>query len=211
MHITKTYYQVINIEREIIINRNGGGDMAGMNSKKQRQKMLTERIAQDPFLTDEELSDIFHVSIPTIRFDRAELGVAEYRERVKNMAKSVFQKKKQPLGNNPMGELLDLNLFKDGISVFVPDENMTFSGSDTVRGCFIYSFAEMLATTVIDADVALVEVANIKYKQPVVCGSKLVAKSEVVRVKNNQYIVWVKIKHKLTEVFRSKFILSVVN
>jgi len=185
--------------------------MARVNSKKQRQKMLTERIEQDPFLTDEELSEMFEVSIPTIRFDRAELGVAEYRERIKDVARSVFQKKKQPILNNPMGELLDLNLFKDGISVFVPDENMTFANSDVVRGCFIYSFAEMLATTVIDADVALVEVANIKYKQPVVCGSKLVAKSEVVRVKDNQYIVWVKIKHRLAEVFRSKFILSVVD
>ena len=53
--------------------------------------------------------------------------------------------------------------------------------------------------------------ANIKYKRPVLAGSKLFAKSEVVRRRNNEYVVWVKIKANLTEVFRSKFILSVVD
>ena len=185
--------------------------MKTISKKKQRQQNIVEQIAKNPFLTDEELAYMFGVSVPTIRFDRAELGVAEYRERVRTVAQSVVNGDRQSTINNPIGELLDLNLFKDGISVFVPDENMTFDNSDVVRGCFIYSFAETLATTVIGANVALVEVANIKYKQPVVCGSKLVAKSEVMRMKNNQYIVWVKIRVNMTEVFRSKFILAVVD
>lgn len=185
--------------------------MAKRGVKKLRQQQLMQRLEENPFLTDEELAQIFSVSVPTIRFDRAELGVKEYRERIKNVARNAIQRESELPVNNPMGELLDLNLFKDGLSVFEPDESMTFDDSHIVRGCFIYSFAEMLATTVIDADVALVEVANIKYKQPVRAGSKLVAKSEVVRRRNNEYIVWVKIKFNLVEVFRSKFILSVID
>lgn len=187
--------------------------MARHSLKKQRQQQLMEKLEENPFLTDEELAQIFCVSVPTIRFDRAQLGVKEYRERIKNVAQaaSTHTQMGELMINNPMGELLDLNLFKDGLSVFVPDDSMTFDDSNIVRGCFIYSFAEMLATTVIDANVALVDVANIKYKLPVTAGSKLVAKSEVVRRRNNEYIVWVKIKANMTEVFRSKFILSVVD
>lgn len=188
------------------------GRVAKRSVKKLRQQQLMEKLNEDPFLTDEELAQLFCVSVPTIRFDRAELGVKEYRERIKTVARSVITREVQETpAVNPMGELLDLNLFKDGLSVFVPDDSMTFDDSKVVRGCFIYSFAEMLATTVIDANVALVEVANIKYKQPVMAGSKLVAKSEVVRRRNNEYIVWVKIKANMAEVFRSKFILSVID
>ena len=185
--------------------------MAKHSLKKQRQQKLMEKLEENPFLTDEDLANIFCVSVPTIRFDRAQLGVKEYRERIKNVAITASAHTADMPVNNPMGELLDLNLFKDGLSVFVPDETMTFDDSNVVRGCFIYSFAEMLATTVIDANVALVDVANIKYKQPVTAGSKLVAKSEVVRRRNNEYIVWVKIKANMSEVFRSKFILSVID
>ena len=60
---------------------------------------------------------------------------------------------------------------------------------------------------VIDAQVALVGVANIKYKTPVYAGSKLVAKAEVKKAKDNKYIVWVKISAKQVENFRGKFIL----
>lgn len=179
-------------------------------SKTERQRRLLQCLKKDPFLTDEELAEIFGVSVPTIRFDRAELGVAQYRERIKKVARSVIGPGRQPI-NASAGELLDLNLLKDGISVFETDETMTFPNSSIVRGCYIYSFAETLAITIIGAAAALVEVANIKYKQPVVAGSKLVAKSEVIRIKNNEYIVWVKIKHNMTEVFRCKFILAAVD
>lgn len=179
------------------------------SAKQQRQAALLEKLKQDPFLTDEELSGLFGVSIPTIRFDRAELGVAQYRERVKSMARRAVAAKDG--GAEPAGEVLDLNVMKDGVSVFVPDESMTFPDSSIVRGCHIYAFAEAMAVAVIGANAALVEVANIKYKQPVAAGSKLFAKSEVVRIKDNEYIVWVKIKFQMNEVFRSKFILSAVD
>ncbi len=179
-------------------------------SKIERQRLLMQKLEKDPFLTDEELAEIFGVSIPTIRFDRAELGVAQYRERIKKVARSAIDSEKSAHAA-PMGELLDLNLCKDGLSVFEPDDTMTFPDSNIVRSCFIYSFAEALAVAVIGASAALVDVANIKYKQPVAAGSKLVAKSEVVRIKDNEYIVWVKIKYRMAEIFRSKFILSAVD
>lgn len=170
-----------------------------------------KKLEENPFLTDEELAQIFSVSVPTIRFDRAQLGVKEYRERIKKVAISASGNERADAMSKPLGELLDLNLFKDGLSVFEPDGTMTFDDSSVIKSCYIYAFAEMLATKVIDANVALVDVANIKYKQPVTVGSRLVGKAEVIRRRNNEYIVWVKIKSNLTEVFRSKFILSVID
>ncbi|HEY4624318.1 MAG TPA: DeoR family transcriptional regulator, partial [Solibacillus sp.] len=38
-------------------------------SKKERQSLLTEKIADNPFITDEQLATEFNVSVQTIRLD----------------------------------------------------------------------------------------------------------------------------------------------
>jgi acyl-coenzyme A thioesterase PaaI-like protein len=175
--------------------------------KKERQKTLTERIKQDPFLTDEELAEAFSVSVPTVRLDRLELGIPELRERIKHVAEESYKKVKTLRDREIVGELLDITLNERGISVLETDDSMAFEKTRIVRGHFIYSLAESLAIAVIDTHVALVGVANIKYKTPVYAGSKLLARAEVRRIKGSSYIVWVKIYLKRSEVFRGKFIL----
>jgi 3-hydroxymyristoyl/3-hydroxydecanoyl-(acyl carrier protein) dehydratase len=176
-------------------------------TKKERHNILSQKIKEDPFLTDEDLAHFFSVSIPTIRLDRLELGIPELRERIKSVAEENYSKLKSLQSKEFIGELLDIVLGKSGIAVLETNENMVFEKSKIVRGNYIYSFAESLAIAVIDANVALVGVANIKYKTPVYAGNKLIAKAEVRRVRGNSYIVWVKITEKQKEVFRGKFIL----
>lgn len=175
--------------------------------KKKRQSVLVEKIKEDPFLTDEELAEIFCVSVPTIRLDRLELGIPELRERVKNVAEESYSKVKTLKSKEIIGELLDISLGVYGISVLETTNDMAFEKTKIVRGHYIYSLAESLAIAVIDAQVALVGVANIKYKTPVYAGCKLVAKAEVRHIKSNNFIVWVKILEKQSEIFRGKFIL----
>lgn len=175
--------------------------------KKERQYILQEKVKNDPFLTDEELAEVFSVSIPTIRLDRLELGIPELRERIKNVAEENYSKVKSLQSKEIIGELLDINLGKSGISIIETNESMAFEKTKIIRGHFIYSLAESLAIAIIDAQVALVGVANIKYKTPVHAGSKLVAKAEVRRIKEKNHLVWVKIYEKQVEVFRGKFIL----
>ena len=55
-------------------------------TKKQRHNFILSIIGENPFLKDDELSKRCNVSISTIRNDRAELGISEYRERVKSAA-----------------------------------------------------------------------------------------------------------------------------
>ncbi len=175
--------------------------------KQQRQKILLEKIKYDPFLTDEELADFFKVSVPTIRLDRLELGIPELRERIKNVAETNQDKLKTLESKEFIGELIDLQLGISAISLMETNDSMAFEKTRIVRGHYIYSLAETLAIAVIDAQVALVGVANIKYKIPVYSGAKIVAKAEVKKIKGNQFIVWVKIYEKNIEVFRGKFIL----
>lgn len=178
----------------------------GLN-KRERQKSLEGKIRKDPFLTDEELSEYFDVSIQTIRLDRMELGIPELRERMRSVAEGTYTGVRSLTGKEIVGELVDLDLGKRGISILEADASMAFEKTNVVRGQFIYAQAESLAIAVIDAEVALIGVANIKYKQPVTAGQKLVAQAEVVRQRGNKYFVWVKIKLKMQEVFRGKFIL----
>lgn len=181
------------------------------SQKQQRQKILLEKIKYDPFLTDEELADFFKVSVPTIRLDRLELGIPELRERIKNVAEANQEKLKSLEGREFIGELIDLQLGQSAISLMETNSTMAFEKTHIVRGHYIYSLAETLAIAVIDAQVALVGIANIKYKIPVYSGAKLVAKAEVRENKRNRFIVWVKIFEKTVEVFRGKFILVTVD
>ncbi len=181
------------------------------SQKQQRQMTLLEKIKYDPFLTDEELADFFKVSVPTIRLDRLELGIPELRERIKNVAESNQEKLKSIEGKELIGELIDLQLGLSAISLMETNDSMAFEKTRIVRGNYIYSLAETLAIAVIDAQVALVGVANIKYKIPVYSGAKIVAKAEVKTSKGSRFVVWVKIYEKNIEVFRGKFILVTID
>lgn len=179
----------------------------GALPKRERQKQLILSLDRDPFMTDEELSELFNVSIQTIRLDRLELGIPELRERIKIVAEENYSKLRSIEGKEIIGELVDIELGKSGISILNTTDDMVFERSRVVRGHYIFAQAESLALAVIDTQVALTGVANIKYKIPIYSGDKLVAKAEVVRQRGNKYFVWVKIRVRQEEAFRGKFIL----
>ena len=173
-------------------------------TKKQRHDYIMSIISENPFLKDDELSKQCKVSISTIRNDRAELGISEYRERVKSAAENEFHTVESK------EELLDLKIYETGLSVLETDSSMLFKNTNIVKSQCIYALAENLALNVINANAALVKVANVKYCEQVNLGDKLVAKSTVKREKNNEYIVHVIISVEMREVFRGKFNLEVV-
>ncbi len=181
-------------------------------AKHERQNKLVEKLKEDPFLTDEELADQLGVSVPTVRLDRLELGVPELRQRVRDMASKNHNKVRSLGLDEIIGEIVELNLGESAISVLETTDQMVFAQSKIVRGHYIYSMAESIAIAVIDADVALVGVANIKYKQPVYAGNKLVAKVTIKEKRpKGRHIVWVMIYNKQVEVFRGKFLLVEIN
>ena len=175
--------------------------------KKIRQSLLQEQLQLTPFLTDEELAGQLKVSVQTIRLDRLEMGIPELRERAKQMAEAARHKIKAITNDEMIGELIDLELGRSGISILKVSEDMVFEKNRVARGHYIYAQANSLALAVIDAPLAATGVANIKYKTPVHEGEKLIAKAEVIKKRGNKFFIWVKTRNETREVFRAKFII----
>ena len=179
--------------------------------KRIRQGLLREQLHSTPFLTDEELAARLQVSVQTIRLDRLELGIPELRERAKQMAEEARHKVKTITSDDMIGELIDLELGRSGISMLTVSPDMVFEKTQVARGHYIYAQANSLALAVIDAPLAATGVANIKYKIPVHAGEKLIAKAEVIKKRGNKFFIWVKTRNETREVFRAKFIVVSLN
>lgn len=168
--------------------------------KFKRLEQLKNLLAENPYLNDKQLASCLKVSVPSIRNYRNELGIKEVRERIRNTVKSLAP-------DEIVGTITNLQLNKGGMAEFVTTPEMVFKKTNIVRGQYIYSFAESVAISVIDAEVALVGVANIKYKEPVYANETLQAKAKVTQIRMDNYFVWVFVYRKEIEIFRSKFIL----
>lgn len=134
---------------------------------------------QDPFKRDEELAKLFNVSVQTIRLDRLELGIPELRERLKTMAEQSHDKVRSLQITEVIGEIIDLQLDREGISVLEITEEQAFSKTKLARGHHIFAQANSLAIAVINEEVALTYKADIRFVRPVHIGEKLVAKARV--------------------------------
>lgn len=178
-----------------------------VNKKAERQYELKKIITETPFVSDDELSEMFGVSIQTIRLDRLEMGIPELRERMKAAAQKNYSKIVGLGISELIGEIIELEVNKMGISFLEADREMAFKKTDIVKGHYIFSMAESLALAVIDTKAALTGVANMKYNTPVSVGDKLIAKAEVFRQRDTDFIVHVKIFVKQEQVFRGKFIM----
>lgn len=178
-------------------------------SKEERQEELVAMLEKDPFYTDDELAEYFAVSIQTIRLDRIRLGIPEYRERIKNIAESNSNKLEAISGQEILGELIDLEIGSIGISILETNETMTYTKTNIVRGHYVFAQAESLAMAVVNAPVVLMGIANIKNINPIRPNDRLIAKAEVVKVKNRKHYVHVKVHNKAHEqVFRGKYIFD---
>lgn len=181
--------------------------MTRVRRKLKRQQELVAMLKDNPFLTDEELARHFAVSPQTIRLDRLELNIPEVRKRTMNMAEQAYQELKSISGKEIVGELYELDLGQRALSILETSSDMVFEKSHVVRGHYIYAQAESLALALVDAEVALTGVANIKYLHPVYVGDRLVAQAEVTRRRGDKYFVRVRTRRRDREVFRAKLIL----
>ena len=180
-----------------------------MNSSKKiiRQENLSKMLERNPFLTDEQLAKALEVSIQTIRLDRLRMNIPEVRERTRQMAENAQTKLKAIDKKDIVGDLIDLELNKIGISMLKITPEMVLEKTGVARGYYMFAMANTLALAVVDADAALTGVGNVKYKVPVYAGATLVAKAEVIRREHDKYVIWVKVRNNNEEVFRAKFII----
>ena len=182
-------------------------------SKLERQKGIKEYILKDPFLSDKKLAELFNFSVQTIRLDRLEMGIPEMRKRIVQVAKdtSSSDKVKSLSKEEIVGELIDLELGKNAIAILKTTKDMAFNKTGIVRSHYIFSLADSLAISIIDAEVALTGVARLSYKKPVYAGQTLVAKARIARNKGNKYLVSVHVKTDQKEVFTGKLVIFTVD
>jgi len=178
-------------------------------SKEDRRSRLTDYLQEHPFLTDEELSEEFDVSIQTIRLDRSVLGIPDVRERTRILAESNYASVRAISSGEIVGELLELDLGRSATSLLNTDETMAFSKTKLVRSHFIFAQADSLALAVIDSDRAVTGLSNAKFKRPVVAGERLLARAEVLRPRaEGESVVLVETASGGRKVFRGKFVVA---
>ncbi|MCC3373042.1 transcription factor FapR [Cohnella sp. REN36] len=147
--------------------------------KRQRHQQLSRLIEENPFLTDRELTRLLKVSIQTIRLDRLELSIPELRERLKLMAERSYDPVRSLPLHEVIGDILDLQLDKSGISLFEIREEHVFSRSGIARGHHVFAQANSLAVAVINDEIALTASADIRFIRPARLGEKCIAKAYV--------------------------------
>jgi acyl-coenzyme A thioesterase PaaI-like protein len=182
-------------------------------NKIERQRRIKEYILRDPFLSDKKLAELFNFSVQTIRLDRLEMGIPEMRKRIIKVAKetSLADQVKSLKRDEIIGELIDIELGKSGIAILKTVKSMAFNRTGIIRSHYIFSLADSLAISIIDAEVALTGIARLRYKIPVYTGQTLVAKARVAQKKGNKYLVSVHVKSNHEEVFTGKLVIFSFN
>ncbi|MGO0061784.1 transcription factor FapR [Brevibacillus fluminis] len=173
--------------------------------KKDRQTRLVQYLKENPFATDEDLATAFRVSIQTIRLDRLELGIPELRERIKSVAERSLDPVKSLGIDEVIGEVVDLQLDVQGISVLDIKEEHVFTRTQIARGHYIFAQANSLAVALINADVALTATARIRFIRPVKLGERLVAKAVVRSSSGDESRVRVETRVQNEVVFSASF------
>ena len=149
--------------------------------KKERQQALKDTIKDNPFVTDEELSVEFDVSVQTIRLDRMELAIPELRERIKHVAVKTFEDEVKSLPiDEVIGEIIDIELDKKAISIFDVKPEHVFQRNQIARGHHLFAQANSLAVAVMNEELALTVKSELQFLRPVTAGQRVVAKAEVI-------------------------------
>ena len=178
-------------------------------SRAQRQDELVEMLKDDPFYTDEELSNLFNVSIQTIRLDRLALGIPELRERVKKIAETETSKVKTLGIKEITGEIIDLSVGHVGISILDVTRDMIYSKTETLKDEYIFSMAKSLAMAILNIPKAVMICANIEMLKQINKEDRLIAKAEIYKNEKEKHYVEVLINNKVQEkVFKGKFVFE---
>ncbi|UTL74324.1 transcription factor FapR [Bacillus halotolerans] len=177
-------------------------------NKKERQELLQQTIKATPFITDEELAGKFGVSIQTIRLDRLDLSIPELRERIKNVAEKTLEDEVKSLSlDEVIGEIIDLDLDDQAISILEIKQEHVFSRNQIARGHHLFAQANSLAVAIIDDELALTASADIRFTRQVKQGERVVAKAKVTAVEKDKGRTVVEVNSYVAEeiVFSGRF------
>lgn len=176
-------------------------------NRKQRQQALRRYLRFNPFATDEELAEIFGVSVPTIRLDRLALGIPELRERIMNMAQQARERVRGVTAEELVGELVELQPGVMGISILEITPQMLVQPGGNARGHYLFDQAHSLALATVGAEIVLTSSARVRYRRPVYNGERVVARATIKVVRGPTCLVSVHSRVRGEIVFKAQFII----
>lgn len=148
--------------------------------KKERQASLMRLVDENPFLTDEDLSKHYQVSVQTIRLDRLECGIPELRKRLQEVASKTMENEVKSLQTDEViGDIIDIKLDESAISIFDVTRDHVFQRNQIARGHHLFAQANSLAVAVMDDELALTAKSTIEFLVPVKVGDRVVARAVV--------------------------------
>lgn len=150
-----------------------------MIRKEERHERLREEIERNPFVTDEELAAALGASVPTIRLDRSTLSIPDVRRRTREMAGRYFGVSRSLGARDHVGEMIEIDPGKSGLSLLETESWMCLEKCDIVRGPVLFALLNSLAAAVAEAPIALTGEARVDFLRPVRAGARLIAKARV--------------------------------
>lgn len=173
--------------------------------KNERRQTIQQAIENNPFITDNELCEMFQVSIQTIRLDRTHLNIPELRKRVKLVAEHNYDQIKSIEANEIIGDLVQLKPNDTATSMIEITSDSVFSKSQIARGHILFAQANSLCVALIHNPTVLTQESDVKFLDKVKLNDTVKAVANVINQTNKHYLIEVNsyVKDKL--VFNGKF------
>ena len=152
----------------------------------ERHQRIRHEVEKNPLILDEELASLLSVSIHTIRSDRRKIGIPEVRRRGREMSDALFASPKALAKQEIVGDILEMTLDKEGLSLLETEPAMGRKTPPIVRGHVLFAQANTLANAIVDAPIAVTASAAIRFSAPVRVGERVIARAVVVAVKNRR-------------------------
>jgi acyl-coenzyme A thioesterase PaaI-like protein len=178
---------------------------------RERYGRIQEEVSKNPLILDEELARILKVSIHTIRSDRRKIGIPEVRKRGRDISETMFAEARTLKSAEIIGDILEIDLEKEGLSLLDTDDSMALKKSSIIRGHILFAQANTLANAILDAEVAMTSSAEIAFISPVRAGERVLAKARVISSAKHKRVVEVIMKTKKNSVFKGIFTIYCLN
>ncbi len=177
-----------------------------------RQIQIRQELERNPYALDQELAELVNASIHTIRADRKTLGIPDVRKRYREVTGTLATTKPRPVTESDVvGELLEVELDSEGISLLEATQELAFPRGNIIRGHSLFAQANSLAAAIVDSEYALTARATIELSAAAWVGEKILGKAKVLKKNHWKKEIEVTLKTPRTVVFKGHFLVYSLN
>ncbi|MBI5974575.1 transcription factor FapR [Staphylococcus canis] len=148
-------------------------------TKSERRALIEQTIRDNPFMTDQALSEMFNVSIQTIRLDRSQLKIPELRKRIKNVAEKQYENISALENQDIIGDIIELEPNQSARSILTITQKDVFTRKHIARGHVIFAQANSLCVAIVNHANVLTKESHIHFVHPVQLGELVKAHATV--------------------------------